>query len=499
MDIYRIDRKDTVAVALRPLQAGQVYQAGGGLQVTAAEEIPAGHKIALQDMKAGDGIYKYGALIGEAARDIEKGQWVHLHNVISHADDNREFTYQFDPEKVVMPGKSDLTFRGYKRKNKEAGTRNYIAILSGVFCANSHIKKIAALAAERMPKTEHFDGFLPLTHECGCGQAGEDIINVKKVLAGLLQNPNFGGILFLEVGCEITRLDTILPYLEKELDPERFRSFTMQEVEDETEEAMRALEELYSRVNQDRRTACPLSDLHIATNCGGSDGFSGLTGNRLVGKMAERICGSGGTVTLTEITEMFGAEQFLMNKAIDRATFEKIKELIHRHKTYIEKYGESANGNPSYGNKQGGITTIEDKSLGCVQKGGNNAIVDVVFYGDRVKKKGLNLVQGPGSDLVGVTSQIVAGANMVVFSTGRGTPVAFAAPTVKVATNNRIFEKKRNWMDFNAGSLLDGKEIEELTDEFVDLVLRTASGEYRSSNEKAGFYEIGILRDGVIL
>ena len=450
-------------------------------------------------MQKGEEIYKYGASIGEAAADIKNGQWVHLHKVISHADDNREFSYHFDPQKVVMPGKSNQTFQGYKRKNGQAGTRNYIAILSGVFCANSHIKNIAALAEQRMPKTEHFDGFLPLTHECGCGQAGDDIVNVKKVLAGLLQNPNFGGILFLEVGCEITRLDTIEPYLEAELDPQRFRSFTMQDVEDEMETAMKALEELYSTVNQDERTACPVSDLHIATNCGGSDGFSGLTGNRLVGKMAERICTMGGTVTLTEVTEMFGAEQFLMNKAIDRQTFEKIKELIYRHKAYIEKYGQSANGNPSYGNKQGGITTIEDKSLGCVQKGGSNAIVDVVFYGERAKKKGLNLVQGPGSDLVGVTSQIVAGANLVVFSTGRGTPVAFAAPTIKVATNGRIFAQKRNWMDFNAGSLLKGKDIEELTDEFVDLVLKTASGEYKSSNERVGFYEIGILRDGVIL
>ena len=499
MDIYRIDKEDTVAVALNPLKAGEVYRIGNKTALAAAENIPAGHKIALQDMKKGETIYKYGASIGKASEDIKRGQWVHLHNVISCADSEKEFQYAFDPDKVVMPGTSDRTFRGYQRKSGEVGTRNYIAILSGVFCANSHIKKIAAMASEQMKKTEHFDGFLPLTHECGCGQAGDDLVNVRKVLAGLLQNPNFGGILFLEVGCEITKLDTILPYLEKDLDPERFRCITMQEVENEEETAMEALEELYQRVNLDRREDCSIAGLHIATNCGGSDGFSGLTGNRLVGKMAERICGMGGTVTLTEITEMFGAEQILMNRAIDRATFEKIKDLMHRHKAYIEKYGQSANGNPSFGNKQGGITTIEDKSLGCVQKSGKNAIVDVVFYGERVKEKGLNLVQGPGSDLVGVTSQIVAGANLVVFSTGRGTPVAFAAPTIKVATNHRIFEKKRSWMDFNAGCLIDGTDIESLTEAFTTLVLKTASGEYESSNERAGFYEIGILRDGVIL
>ncbi|MCI8609676.1 MAG: altronate dehydratase [Firmicutes bacterium] len=498
MDLYRIDEKDTVAVAIKPLRQGESY-ALGEKTVTVLQDIPAGHKVALKDMKKGERIIKYGAPIGEAAEDIPVGEWIHTHNVISHADDQREFTYDFDRENVIMPGSSHLTFRGYKRKSGEVGTRNYIVIMSGVFCSNSHIKKIAAMAEQRFPKTEHFDGFLPLTHECGCGQAGQDIVNVKKILAGLLQNPNFGGILFMEVGCEITKLDTVMPYMEKELDMERFKTFTMQEEDDEIELAMEYLEALYQRVNQDRREECPVSGLHIATNCGGSDGFSGLTGNKLVGSMAERICAAGGTVTLTEITEMFGAEQFLMNKAIDEATFEKIKELIRRHKAYIEKYGESANGNPSFGNKQGGITTIEDKSLGCVQKSGRNAIVDVVFYGDRVQKKGLNLVQGPGSDLVGVTSQIVAGANMVVFSTGRGTPVAFAAPTLKVATNHRIFEKKQGWMDFSAGSLIDGKDLGELTDEFVELVLRTASGEYRSSNERTGFYEIGILRDGVIL
>ena len=497
MNLFRIDEKDSVAVALKTIATGETNKVGD-IEVTANEEIKTGHKIALKNIASGEPVIKYGCMIGEAAQEIQKGDWVHTHNLISHADDARSYTYHFDVNEVVMPGTSDLTFKGYHRKSGETGTRNYIAVMSGVFCANPHMKQFAEAANKRFPKNEHFDGFLPLTHECGCGQEGDDLTNVRRILANLMQNPNFGGVLLVQVGCEINRFETIEPYLDN-FDYDRLRMFTMQEVDDGYEVAMQYAEELYQIAANDARTERPISELHIGFNCGGSDGFSGLTANKLLGEFANYICAKGATATLTEVTEMFGAEQILMNRAIDQAAFERIKELLKRHRDYILKYGGTANGNPSFGNKAGGISTIEDKSLGCIQKGGRCAIVDALFYGERVEKRGLNLVQGPGSDLVGVTSQIAAGATMEIFTTGRGTPVAFAAPTLKVSTNSAIYEKKRNWMDFNAGQLLEGRTMEELRKEFIELVLKTASGEYAASNERAGFYEIGILRDGVIL
>ena len=497
MNLFRIDGKDSVAVALKTILPGETNMAGD-VEVTANEEIKNGHKIALRDIAIGEPVIKYGCMIGEASQPIRKGDWVHTHNLISHADDAREYTYNFDEKEVVMPGTSDLTFKGYHRKSGETGTRNYIAIMSGVFCANPHIKKFAEEANKRFPKNEHFDGFLPLTHECGCGQEGEDLKNVRKILANLMRNPNFGGILLVQVGCEINQFETIEEYLSN-FDYDRFRIFTMQEVDDEYEVAMQYAEELYEIVSRDEREDRPISELHIGFNCGGSDGFSGLTANKLLGEFANYICARGATATLTEITEMFGAEQILLNRAIDRIAFERVKELLNRHREYIMKYGGTANGNPSFGNKAGGLSTIEDKSLGCIQKGGKCAIVDAAFYGERITKKGLNLVQGPGSDLVGVTSQIAAGATMEIFTTGRGTPVAFTAPTLKVATNSAIYEKKKAWMDFNAGQLLEGRTMDSLLEEFISLVLKTASGEYAASNERVGFYEIGILRDGVIL
>ena len=497
MRLFKIDDKDTVAVALEKIPADEKIQQEGKL-LTAKEEIPAGHKVALRDMKKGEAVIKYGWTIGEAACDIEKGQWVHTHNLLSRADDLKSFTYHPQELKELREDGKNLTFYGYRRKSGETGVRNYIAVISGVFCANPHIKAIAQEANRRFPKTENFDGFLPLTHECGCGQEGQDLINVRKILMGILQNPNFGGVLFVQVGCEINQLDTILPYGEFS-DEERLRCFTMQQTEDEMETGLALAEELYQIALRDRRSKRPVSELHLGFNCGGSDGFSGLTANRLLGRLAEFFCGAGATVTITEVTEMFGAEQILMNRAVDREIFEKIKELLRRHREYILKYGGTANGNPSYGNKKGGLSTIEDKSLGCIQKGGDCPVADVVFYGDRVKTEGFQLVQGPGSDLIGVTGQIAAGAVMEIFTTGRGTPVAFAAPTMKVSTNTQIFEKKRKWMDFNAGVLLEGETMENLLQSFVELVLKAASGEYATSNERAGFFEMAILRDGVIL
>ncbi|MDD3165435.1 MAG: altronate dehydratase family protein [Oscillospiraceae bacterium] len=497
MKLYQIDPADSVAVALEEIQAGEEHLCGA-VQVTALEQIPKGHKIALRDIAKGAPILKYGSAIGAASQNIQKGQWVHVHNTVSCADESHDYTYRFDPACVQPTGTSERTFRGYRRKNGAVGVRNYILVISGVFCANPHIKQFVRSVEEKFPKCSSFDGVLPLTHECGCGQDGQDLENVRKALAGIMANGNVGGVLFVEVGCEINYLETITQYMGP-LDPSRIRRVTMQKVDEEYAEMERCLAQLYDVVRQDVREDCPLSALHVAANCGGSDAFSGLTSNKLLGDFGEYLVKNGGTYSITEVTEMFGAEQILMNHAADAAVFEKVRDLIAAQRAYIARYGSTANGNPSYGNKLGGLTTIEDKSLGCVQKGGKCAVSDVVYYGDRVKTNGFQLVQGPGSDLIGVTGQIAAGAVLVLFSTGRGTPVSFAAPTLKIASNTALYEKKTAWMDFNAGARIDGKDRHELLEEFIQLVIQTASGTYQGSNERMGFYEIALFRDGVIL
>ena len=494
--IYKINPKDNVAVALQSINRAEIAKLDT-LTVTAQEDIPRGHKIALKKILKGEPVIKYGNVIGIAKEDIPEGGWIHTHNLLSRGDEHHGYEYQPTSEKVY-PGKGGGTFMGYQRK-KGVGTRNYIALISGSFCTNTHMTAFAKMASERFPKTESFDGFLPLTHDCGCGQMGQDLIYTRMIVASLIQNPNFGGVLFVELGCENNLFDTIAPYI-SDLDESRFRKIHMQSDEDEYSSAITALEELYRKVNEDKRQPCPLSELHLAENCGGSDGFSGITGNRLAGRIAERLVGQyGATVNITEVPEMFGAEHILMNRAKDRTTFEKIIDLINSFKAFIEKYGASANGNPSHGNRLGGISSIEDKSLGCIQKGGNCTVMDVVPYGHRATEHGLNLVWGPGSDLVGVTAQIAAGANLVLFITGRGTPVAFAAPTLKMATNTALFEHKRSWMDFNAGDLIEGADIEKKESELFEMIIATAEGRYRASNERSGFYQIGILRDGVTL
>ena len=494
--IYIINPKDNVAVALQPIKKLETVGIDS-LTITAQEDIPRGHKIALKKILKGESVIKYGNIIGVAKVDIPEGGWIHTHNLLSHGDEHHGYEYQPVDEKI-FPGNAAGTFMGYQRKNG-VGTRNYIALISGSFCTNTHMTAFAKMAAEKYPKTESFDGFLPLTHDCGCGQMGQDLLYTRMIVASLMQNPNFGGVLFVELGCENNLFETIRPYV-TDLDESRFRKIHMQSEENEYDAAMIALGDLYDRVNKDKRQPCPISSLHLAENCGGSDGFSGITGNRLAGRITERLVGQyGATVSITEVPEMFGAEHILMNRAKDRPTFEKITGLINSFKAFIEKYGASANGNPSYGNRLGGISSIEDKSLGCIQKGGNCTVMDVVPYGHRATEHGLNLVWGPGSDLVGVTAQIAAGANLVLFITGRGTPVAFAGPTLKMATNTALFQHKRSWMDFNAGDLLEMADIKEKEDELFEMIIATAEGRYRASNERSGFYQIGILRDGVTL
>ena len=488
-----ISPDDTVAIALEPLKKGEVVDIGGE-KFSLPEDVPYGHKLALKDIAEDEEVLKYGEVIGRSSKPIKKGQWVHLHNLKSE-EGTGEYSYQFDP-KTVLPGKSDITFMGYPRKSGEAGIRNYIGNMPTVFCANGPVQKMADMLNIKYPKLDNFDGFYPFNHGSGCSQSGEDLRLTSNTIANVARNANFGGILFVSLGCEVNDFKQMMPFI-GEFDPERVKFLCMQDVEDELEVGMKLCEELYQVVSQDHREPLNIDRLSIAYNCGGSDGFSGITANRLIGLLNDRLTAAGATTNLTEVTEMFGAEHVLMNRAKDESVFDKVVKMIKDYKAYFNKYGESPADNTTQGNEEGGLSTLADKSLGCIQKGGRSLIVDVVPYGDRIKEKGFNIVIGPGNDLVGITAQMAAGAVLLLFTTGRGTPAGYIGPTFRLSTNNELFKKKPKWNDFNAGRVLEGEDPDALAQELYEAVIATCEGRYRTKTEVNGYFQMGIFKDGV--
>ncbi len=490
-----LHQEDLVAVALEPLKKGEAVSVGGQT-VTLADDIPFGHKFALHDIGAGDKVIKYGEPFGLSKKPIRRGEWVHVHNVQAVDSGAGGYTYAFN-EKTVPPGSSDRTFMGYERADGKAGIRNYIAIIPTVFCCNGPAEKLGKMLALRYPETDNFDGFQILTHGSGCSQAGEDLALTGKVLANVAKNANFGGVLFMSLGCEINDLKQMAPFI-GEVDPGRVKFMVLQDVDDEYEEGMKLVADLYKVVSRDHRKPLNLNTLNIGYNCGGSDGFSGITANRLVGEVNDRLISLGATTNITEVPEMFGAEHLLMNRARDRATFDKVVAMIRDYKAYFKRHGESPEDNPTQGNLEGGLTNLADKSLGCIQKGGRSMVVDVVQHGDRITEPGFNLVVGPGNDLAGITGQVAAGSVLIIFTTGRGTPCGFIGPTFRLSTNNALFAKKPGWNDFNAGRLLSSEDPAALADELFEQILATCEGRYRTKNEINGFYLMGIFKDGVL-
>lgn len=502
MDSIKINKDDTVAVALRPLEKGGAVNIDGGT-VQILDDIPKAHKFALKDIAKGQEVVKYGNPIGAATTDIKKGQWVHDHNVSSDADEGyrKEYVYSFDSERAIMPGVSGDTFLGYERKNGSAGIRNYLAVIPTVSCANGPLQRIAALASDKYKKTENFDGVIPLPHPYGCSQAGKDLETTGKIIAGLIQNANFGGILVISLGCEVNNLDQLRKYM-GEYDATRVKLLVLQDCDDEFSCGLELCDGIYAEMEKDQRKPVNIDKLHIALNCGGSDGFSGITANALAGSLAEKLVLKGATVSMTEVPEMFGAEHMLMNRAVSREVFEDIAAMIRDYAEYFARHGENVNNNATQGNKAGGLSTIEEKSLGCIQKGGNCAVTEALKYGERASKKGLILISGPGNDLPGITGQIAAGAVLTVFTTGRGTPCGFAGPTFRISSNTALAEKKPGWIDFDAGRITEMPEERDRTllkEELYDKVLEAVSGKYHTRNEKNGYYQIGILKDGVTL
>lgn len=490
---YVIHADDDVAVATQAIALGAVVQAGGA-SVTAATDIARGHKIALRAVAPGAPVKKYGFPIGRATQAIAPGDHVHSHNLKTALGGPEH--YVFAPVSHAATPAPQKTFMGYPRANGRVGTRNEIWVLCTVGCVNRTAERLARQAGEKFKG--RVDGVHAFTHQFGCSQLGDDLSRTRKLIAALAAHPNAGGVLILGLGCENNQLEALVKEI-PDLDRARLRAFAAQSEQDEMEAGMAALEELVAIAEKDRRVERPVSDLVVGLKCGGSDGLSGLTANPLVGAVADKVAAGGGRPILTEIPEVFGAEHTLMERASDKAVFDDLVALVNDFKNYFIAHGQPVHENPSPGNKEGGITTLEEKSLGAVQKGGHATVTQVLRYADRVAAKpGLAILEAPGADGVSSTALVAAGATVVLFTTGRGTPLGFPAPTLKIASNTPLAERKPHWIDFDAGQVLAGKSFEAAADELFQLVLDTASGK-PARNEENDEREIAIWKDGVTL
>lgn len=484
----RIHPLDNVAVALTDLHAGETV-AG----ITLREDVPAGHKVALAPLHPGDKVIKYGCPIGHATVEVAPGSWLHTHNVRTDLSDT--LTYTYTPTHPHLEKHAPDTFPGFPREDSRAGVRNEIWIIPTVGCVND----IASALARRAQKFLHgsVEDVIAFRHPYGCSQMGDDQENTRRLLADLIRHPNAGGVLVLGLGCENSGVDALRPYLGGAPLP-RVRTLVCQEVEDELAAGEALLRELIDQAAPWERIPVSTEKLVIGLKCGGSDGFSGITANPTIGAFSDRLIARGGTTILTEVPEMFGAETFLMDRCESEAVFRQTVSLINDFKHYFTANHQTVYENPSPGNKKGGITTLEDKSLGCTQKSGSAPVVDVLPYAHRVEKPGLNLLSAPGNDLVAATALAAAGAQIVLFSTGRGTPFACPVPTVKIASNPTLAQRKRSWIDFSAAPALEGVSIEQLGEALYRKVLAVAGGEPVKS-EEAGFHDLAIFKQGVTL
>ncbi len=492
-DFIHIHPSDNVVVALHAIAKGTVY-AADGISVTANTDIPQGHKMAIAPLAADEHVIKYGFSIGHATAPVAVGDWVHTHNMKTNLEGEMEYTY--NPKITFPEPQAPGSFLGYRRHDGKVGIRNEIWIIPTVGCVNDVAK---AMVKENQDLVSgSIDGLYTFTHPFGCSQTGHDHAQTRKLLAALTRHPNAGAVLVLSLGCENLTHEQFLTEL-GDFDPNRVKFLTCQHVEDEMEAGRELLEQCAAFAAQFKREEISASELVIGMKCGGSDGLSGITANPTVGRFSDMLVAQGGSTVLTEVPEMFGAEGFLMDRCVNDEVFAKAVDMINGFKAYFISHNEVVYDNPSPGNKQGGITTLEDKSCGCVQKGGSAPIMDVIGYGDAVTTKGLNMLYGPGNDLVSATALTAAGAHMVLFTTGRGTPFGAPAPTMKLATNTPLATKKHTWIDFNAGVVADGtRTLDEAAQDLMDLVLATASGK-QTWAEKKGYREISIFKDGVVL
>ena len=491
----KINPADSVVVCLQPKKKGEIITVDGKT-VVLNQDTPAGHKVLIKDVQKGENIIKYGYPIGHALENLKAGDWVNENNLKTNLSGTLDYTYIPVGEELSIK-KESRTFKGYKRKNGDVGVRNEIWIVPTVGCVNGIAEKLAEKLRNET-KLEGIDSVYAWHHNYGCSQLSEDHENTRKVLRDICLHPTACGVLVLSLGCENNQPDDFMAML-GDYDKDRIKLLVTQKVEgDEIEAAMNILRDLYSIAKEDKREDVPVSELRVGLKCGGSDGFSGITANPLVGEFSDWLVAQGGTSVLTEVPEMFGAETILMNRCCTEDLFNQTVSMINNFKEYFLSHGEPVGENPSPGNKAGGISTLEDKALGCTQKCGKAPVSGVMEYGDRLTNKGLNLLSAPGNDLVASTALASCGCHIVLFTTGRGTPFGTFVPTMKIATNPTLAKNKPSWVDFSAGQLIEGRTMQELVPEFIDKVLAVASGQL-AKNEENGYREISIFKNGVTL
>ena len=496
MDFIRINTADNVAVAIHDVEAGASFDIDG-VKICTQNFVPAGHKVALEHLAEGADVVKYGFPIGHLLSPVAKGGVIDHTNLKTNLEGLLEYSYQPDLTEIA-PAAEKAFFKGYRRKDGRAGVRNELWIIPTVGCVNGVAQNIQKLFEKELPNYPSIEKVIAFPHNYGCSQLGGDHENTRNILADMVHHPNAAGVLVVALGCENNQLGAFRE-LVGEVDETRVKFMESQKIEgDEVEHGLGLIREIAAAAKEDRREDIPVSELKVGLKCGGSDGFSGITANPLLGRFSDWIVSQGGTTVLTEVPEMFGAETILMARCQDEQTFDRTVRLINDFKAYFMKNDQPVYENPSPGNKAGGISTLEEKSLGCTQKSGNSIVRDVLLYGERLKTKGLNLLSAPGNDLVASTALAAAGCQIVLFTTGRGTPFGTFVPTAKISTNSTLAANKPLWIDFNAGVIVDGTPAEEVDKAFIDFVIGVASGA-PVNNEKSGYSEIAIFKSGVTL
>lgn len=488
--LFKINENDTVAVALCDLKAG--YSENG---VTLKSDVPFGHKVLLKDTRAGQNIIKYGYPIGRAKQDVFAGDYIHSHNLETNLGDGPVSYFANGDFYGYFPEKTSMIFKGYKRENGSVGIRNEIWIIPTVGCVNKLCEKLKMKAVTELGLDDC--DIKVFSHPYGCSQMGDDLVNTQKMLAALVSHPNAGGVLVVSLGCENNNLDVFKPFL-GEYDKDRVKFLVAQNEKDEVSKGLQLVKELDEYRNTYTQTDIPVDKLKIGLKCGGSDAFSGITANALCGKVTADLTKKGLACILTETPEMFGAETLLMARAENKKVFDDTVDMINNFKDYFTSRNQPVYENPSPGNKAGGITTLEEKSLGCVQKGGNAVVTHVLSYGEKAESGGLQLLCSPGNDIVSTTALTAAGAHIILFTTGRGTPLGAAVPTLKISSNSQLAKRKPSWIDYDAGVLLNGTDFATAAEELENLIFKTASGA-KTKNEQNGFFEFAVWKNGVTM